>query len=38
VGYNVIVENEITVAKKYLTGLKAMMQPYLNGDINISLM
>ncbi len=37
-GVNAIIENEISIQQKYLLGLKAMLQPYLNGDINISLM
>ncbi len=37
-GYNAIVEQEVTVSKQYLLGLKTMVQPYLNGDINLSLM
>jgi hypothetical protein len=37
-GMNAIVENEFSLKNGILLGLKAMMQPYLNGDINISLM
>lgn len=37
-GMSAIIENEISIGQKYLLGLKAMLQPYLNGDINISLM
>jgi hypothetical protein len=33
-----IVEQEITIAKRNLFGLKAMIQPYLNGDIATSVM
>jgi hypothetical protein len=38
IGGNMIVEQEITIAKRNLFGLKAMIQPYLNGDIATSVM
>ncbi len=37
-GGNAIVEQEVTLAKKYLLGLKTTMQPYLRGDLNFSLL
>jgi hypothetical protein len=37
-GASMIVEQEITIAKRNLLGVKAMIQPYLNGDIASSLM
>nr|WKN38795.1 hypothetical protein K4G66_08775 [Tunicatimonas sp. TK19036] len=37
-GLNMIVEQEVTVAKRYLIGLKTMIQPYLNGDIASTLL
>ncbi|MEK6476579.1 hypothetical protein WJR50_03555 [Catalinimonas sp. 4WD22] len=37
-GMSAIVENEFSLKNGFLLGLKAMMQPYLNGDINLSLM
>lgn len=32
-GANAILENETMVGKRYLIGLKAIVQPYFNGDI-----
>lgn len=37
-GMNAIVENEFSLKNGFLLGLKAMMQPYLNGDLNVSLL
>jgi hypothetical protein len=37
-GYSMIVEQEIAVGKRGLFGLKATIQPYLNGDIATSVM
>lgn len=37
-GHNIILENEFTIRKKYLAGLKLMIQPYYSlYDINSSL-
>lgn len=35
-GYNLIIENEVAVSRKYLIGVKAIMQSYLNKDIATS--
>ncbi len=37
-GYSMIVEQEVSIGKKGLFGLKAMIQPYLNGDIASTVM
>lgn len=33
-GFNIIIENEYILSKKYLIGLKLFTQPYFNGDIS----
>lgn len=38
VGGNIIIENTVTIARKYLLGAKVFTQPYLNGDINSGVM
>lgn len=35
-GYNLIIENEVALSRRYLIGVKAMMQTYLNKDIATS--
>ncbi|MDF9795633.1 hypothetical protein OKW21_000896 [Catalinimonas alkaloidigena] len=37
-GINAIIENEFRLRNGMLLGLKTMMQPYLNGDINLSIL
>lgn len=37
-GMNAIIENEFRLNNGILLGLKAMMQPYLKGDLNLSLL
>jgi hypothetical protein len=33
-GGNIIIENTLAIANKYLLGVKAFTQPFFNGDIN----
>ena len=33
-GWNIIIEDTYTIAGKFLVGVKAFTQPYMNGDIN----
>ncbi|MEM1325818.1 MAG: hypothetical protein AAGI23_07690 [Bacteroidota bacterium] len=33
-GFNIIIENTIDLSDRFLLGIKAFTQPYLNGDIN----
>ncbi len=37
-GWNIIVEDTYTIKEKFLIGIKAFTQPYLNGDINSGFM
>ena len=37
-GASIILEQEVRLNKRYRLGLKAMMQPYLNGDITHTLL
>jgi hypothetical protein len=32
-GFSIIIENELSIGKSYLLGLKVFAQPYTNGDI-----
>ncbi len=37
-GWNIIIEDTYTIAGKFLVGVKAFTQPYMNGDINSGFM
>ena len=37
-GWNIIIEDTFTIKEKFLIGVKAFTQPYMNGDINSGFM
>jgi hypothetical protein len=37
IGYNIILEDDISLSDRFILGIKAFVQPYIDGDVNSSL-